>query len=174
VTGLLEKQPFRRYTIEQALAHPWVRGETAREEPLERGVVESMLNFNANNKMRREALKLVSSTLSAADLRRLRAVFHGIDTNVDMTISGAELADALHKLGLGSVGTEVEQLVKAIDQDGNGVIDLAEFLTATSELQVRAGSMAWPRADVAPRERLPPMCCHSTAAPRAHSDAYIR
>ena len=60
VSGLLEKDPAKRYTLEQALAHPWVRGEAAPATPLAAGLLSSLLAFNARNKFRKMAMELVS------------------------------------------------------------------------------------------------------------------
>lgn len=136
VAGLLEKAPFKRYTIDQALAHPWVRGDTASDEALDRRIIESMYNFNAHNKFRRAALRVVSYGLSAADIRKLRTTFFEMDKDADQTVSASELAAALHTLGFSSIGRAVEDVMRAVDADGNGRIDIDEFLTATTELNV--------------------------------------
>ena len=61
VSGLLEKNPFRRYTLDEALQHPWVaNNETLPDVPIDKEVVQSMYAFNANNKLRNAALKLVA------------------------------------------------------------------------------------------------------------------
>ena len=81
VSGLLEKDPLKRYTLEQALCHPWVTGESAPDAPLALSLVESLRTFNAQNKFKKQALKLVASSLSAVDVAALRASFHKIDTD---------------------------------------------------------------------------------------------
>jgi calcium-dependent protein kinase len=81
VSGLLEKDPVKRYTLEQALSHPWVTGESAPDAPLALSLVESLRTFNAQNKFKKQALKLVASSLSAVDVAALRASFHKIDTD---------------------------------------------------------------------------------------------
>lgn len=135
VTGLLEKDAAKRYSIEEALSHPWVNGEVAPDEPIDRQVVLSMYNFNANNKMRKAALRMVASTLSAADVQRLRTSFHQIDKDTSQTISVSELAAALHELGL-PAGAGVQKLMQNMDFDEDGTINLEEFLVATSEMQM--------------------------------------
>jgi calcium-dependent protein kinase len=139
VSGLLEKQPFRRYTIAQALAHPWVTSDgVAPDTPLDSSIVRAMTHFNAKNRLRREALRLVSSTLSADDLKALASQFHTIDTDADMVITYSELAAAMRKMGLTDSKSEDEVLkaMEAMDADNDGTIDLQEFLAATSELQM--------------------------------------
>jgi len=94
-----------------------------------------MYNFNATNKLRKNALKLVASTLTAADVQRLRTVFHQIDTDTTQTISVSELAVALRRLGL-PAGQGVEKLMAQMDFDDDGTLNLEEFLVATSEMQM--------------------------------------
>lgn len=139
VSGLLEKQPFRRYTLAQALAHPWVTGDgAAPDTPLDSSVIRAMTHFNARNRLRREALRLISSTLSADDLKVLAGQFHAMDTDADMLITYQELAAAIRKMGIGDSATEDEVMraMEAMDADRDGTIDLQEFLAATSELQM--------------------------------------
>jgi calcium-dependent protein kinase len=135
VTGLLDKNPSRRYTMEQALSHPWVVNRAGDASvPLERIIVVNMLKFNNQNKMRAEALKIVASSLTATDLSRLRTQFFQLDLNADMTISPSELGAALEKLGLLVPANELQRIVESIDCDGDGRIDLPEFVQATVEV----------------------------------------
>ena len=136
VAGLLDKNPLRRYTITQALAHPWVASRASGEAtvPLERSIVSNMIRFNNNNKVRAEALKIVSSVLNAVDLARLRTQFFQLDLNADMTISPSELGAALEKLGIRVPSNELRRIVNTIDTDGDGRIDLPEFIQATVEV----------------------------------------
>ena len=62
-------------------------------------------------------------------------MFHQIDTDTTQTISVAELATALRKLGL-PAGAGVERLMQQMDFDEDGTLNLDEFLVATSEMQM--------------------------------------
>ena len=76
VSGLLEKDPHKRYTIEQALAHPWVAGG-ATDAPISRSIVKSMQNFNRRNKFKKNALKLIARyVVRARDARLIDAETH--------------------------------------------------------------------------------------------------
>lgn len=187
IAGLLEKDPTKRYTIQDALSHPWVNGaypliavmlpmamltigvvqRTSR--PTTRSTARSScrcttstrttssaktpcvwwpgacrqrltahLWLRTRTRWSRAAVShslYACSTLTAADVQRLRTVFHQIDTDTTQTISVAELATALRKLGL-PAGAGVERLMQQMDFDEDGTLNLDEFLVATSEMQM--------------------------------------
>lgn len=58
------------------------------------------------------------------------------------TISVSELATALHALGL-PAGTGVESLMKQMDFDEDGTLNLEEFLVATSEVRCRSNQCSF-------------------------------
>lgn len=131
LTGLLEKDPFKRYTIEQALSHAWVLGESVADVALDRNLLQSMMNFNAKNKFKRAALKLVASSLTSADVQTLRAAFHKIDTDNTGFLTMDEMRQAMMEMGMDA--TSVQELVINMDQDGDNRISWNEFLEATME-----------------------------------------
>lgn len=117
VSGLLEKDPRKRYTIEQVLAHPWVTGESASDVALDPSLISSIVAFNAKNKLRKMALRLVASNLKAADVAKLRAMFNKIDTDGGGTISYTEMTKALADLGITDEGT-IARMMESLDADG--------------------------------------------------------
>ncbi len=120
----------------QALDHPWVRDTDALpDENIGADVVKSLTQFSATNRMRKEALRMVATTLSAADVRRLRTAFNTMDSNTDNVICIRELGDAIAKMDM---GVDIGDLMRHLDLDGDGLIDLNEFLLATAEVR-RAG-----------------------------------
>jgi len=135
VVGLLEKDPSKRYTLEQVLAHPWVSGKAASDTAIDQTIVMSMYNFNKKNKFKKQALKMIASTLSAVDVQQLRKTFHEIDTDNTGTITMDELSVALKKLDLAET-TDVNSLMASMDVDGDGVLSYEEFLVATAERQL--------------------------------------
>lgn len=134
VEGMLDKDPTKRYTIEQALAHPWVKGDAAPDAKMDKMVLQSMKGFTARNKFKREALRMIASTLGAADVANLRKVFHEMDSDHTGSLSFSELADAVARLGMEDC--DVRELMDSIDIDGDGTINYEEFLVATAERQL--------------------------------------
>jgi calcium-dependent protein kinase len=134
VCGLLEKDPYKRYTIEQAIAHPWVTGDAAADVPIDKSLIQSMCEFNLRNRFKKEALKLVASTLSAADVQSLRAQFEKIDNDGSGFITFAEMAQTLQESGMSRA--DIDALMKRLDQDGDGRISWPEFLEALVDQQL--------------------------------------
>lgn len=132
ITGLLQKDPKDRMTVDAALAHPWVAGDGAAVVPLDKSLIQSLLAFNARNKFRRDAVHLVASEFTKEQVASLRSAFSSIDKDGSGTISPQELMAALRGAGFTNVG-DVSALVDAIDADRNGKISWQEFVDAVSE-----------------------------------------
>jgi calcium-dependent protein kinase len=135
VSGLLEKDPEKRYTLHQALEHAWVVGDAASDEKIDRSVVASLMAFNARNRFKKEALKLLASTFNASEVASLRASFLKIDRDNSGLITYAELTKALGEAGLHEKG-RVDELLRSIDVDGDGSISYDEFITAVVDRQL--------------------------------------
>lgn len=161
LSGLLEKNPAKRYTMEQALAHPWVSGDAAPDTAISRDILSSLLTFNARNKFKKAALGLVASTLSASDVSTLREAFHKIDKDHSGARGGAparraprrrphaltphplpaagfitypEMRAALAELGMKD--SDTAGVVANVDSDGDGRISYDEFLHAALDKQM--------------------------------------
>ena len=69
ITGLLQKNPAKRMTIDAALAHPWIAGDGATAIPLDKALIQNLLAFNARNKFRKDAVQLVASEFTKEQVR---------------------------------------------------------------------------------------------------------
>jgi calcium-dependent protein kinase len=136
VSGLLEKRSFRRYTIEQALAHPWISGDAASDVPFDQNIINSMCNFYTQNKLRRATLRVLSSMLQADDIRKLRTAFFSMDINADQKLSFDELVAVTKSLGFDQTSKHIKTVLKSIGWDRGHYINIEEFLAATTELIV--------------------------------------
>ena len=145
ISGLLEKDPSKRYTTDQALAHAWVSGDAASDAPIERGVVDSLLQYNARNHFKRAAVRLVASHLTARDVHELRALFIKMDADDSGTITRSELAAAMRGMGVADKDPDAfKRVLDAVDADGDGKVSWEEFLEAALEPQmVRHQQQVW-------------------------------
>jgi Ca2+-binding EF-hand superfamily protein len=121
IAGCLEKDPSKRYTVEQALDHPWVSGDAASDRPIDRSIVEALVAFNARNKFKKAAISLVASNLTAKDVQDMRAAFMRIDKDNSGTITHAELVNAMREMGMGDKA-DFRALVESVDVDKDGLV----------------------------------------------------
>ena len=137
IAGLLEKDPAKRYTTDQALAHAWVSGDAASDKPIDRSVVESLLQYNARNHFKRAAVHMVASHLTAKDVQELRAMFMRMDADDSGTITRQEMAQAMRAMGVAEKDPDAfRRVIEAVDADGDGKISWEEFLEASLEPQM--------------------------------------
>uniref|UniRef100_A0A7S2SL15 Calcium-dependent protein kinase 1 n=1 Tax=Mucochytrium quahogii TaxID=96639 RepID=A0A7S2SL15_9STRA len=104
--------------------------------PLEAGVVDRLKRFAASNKLKRRALAIMVRYLSHDDFKSLQEQFSSLDTDKNGVITVNELGAAMRNLGLAPSSSEVDRLLDALDEDGNGKIDYEEFLAASLGRQV--------------------------------------
>ena len=65
--------------------------------------------------------------LSEQQLEEFREVFNLFDKDGGGTISASELGTVMRSLGQNPSETEVENMIREVDMDGNGEIDFEEF-----------------------------------------------
>ncbi|KAL3635642.1 Mitogen-activated protein kinase cpk1 [Castilleja foliolosa] len=132
---MLQPDPKQRFTAVEVLNHPWMReGGDASDEPLDIAVLTRMKQFQAMNKLKKVALKVIAENLSEEEIIGLKEMFKSIDTDKSGTITFEELKAGLLNLGTILSESEVRQLMEAADVDGNGTIDYIEFITATMHI----------------------------------------
>ncbi|RYG55935.1 hypothetical protein EON66_04115 [archaeon] len=119
VTGLLEKDASKRYTIEQALVHPWVVRQGEGGTVLDRSIITSLTAFDQRNKLQKLVLKTVADKLKANDVQQLRESFMEIDADNTGYITVHELRAALLATGYAAGDVDAEHLLRQVDTDGD-------------------------------------------------------
>ena len=143
LSGLLEKDPAKRYTLAQVLAHPWVAGDAASDASIDRSILSSLLSFTAKNKFKKEALRLAATAMTAQDVARLREAFMRIDADNSGFITASELGEEVSKLGVAD-SDRIKVAMREMDADGDGKVSYDEFITAVVDRQlVHHQNMIW-------------------------------
>jgi len=134
ITKLLQTDSAKRLTAEEALNHPWMKGETATHTPMDPMVMAGLKSFDAQWKMKQAVLRLMVDTLSPDEVESLKKTFASMDEDHDGNITFAELQKAM-KQAIGSGDSqlaknsqEIEQILKKADLDGNGSLSYEELM----------------------------------------------
>ncbi|KAL6652234.1 hypothetical protein ACP70R_011159 [Stipagrostis hirtigluma subsp. patula] len=130
IRKMLDRDPKKRITAAQALAHPWLKEGGAPDRPIDSAVLSRMKQFKEMNKLKQLALKVIAENLSPEEINGLKQMFNNMDTDRSGTITVEELKEGLTKLGSKITEAEVQKLMEAVDVDKSGSIDYTEFLTA--------------------------------------------
>lgn len=133
IQKLLVKDPRTRLTASQALSHKWVRdGGTASDIPIDISVLSNIRQFVKYSRMKQFALRALASTLNDDELADLRDQFDAIDVDKNGSISLEEMRQALAKdIPWRMREPRVQEIIKAIDSNTDGLVDFSEFVAAT-------------------------------------------
>lgn len=133
IRRLLTKTPDDRWTAEQALNDVWTKkvGPSPGSAPLQANVINSIREFNNQNKMKRTALRLVARQLNEGAISNLRKIFTQLDKDGNGTLTVEELSQGLRAANLPA--DIISSIISGVDSDGSGEIDYSEFIAATLE-----------------------------------------
>jgi calcium-dependent protein kinase len=132
ISKLLKTDVAERYTAEEALDHPWLRGETASDKPIPFSVMNSLKAFNNRNKFKQRILHAMTNTLTDDQIELLKTTFKTLDKNGDGTITANEMKDAFGELS----NEEVQAIIANADIDGDGTISYEELMMAAVQRKI--------------------------------------
>lgn len=158
IQSLLTVDPLKRPTAAALLSHPWVKGEVAKQEPLEPEVKRRLSTFNARRKFRAAAYASIVSNRFINRTKNLRSVLNGVEA-----LSKQELDDLhVHFKRISANGTSVTQeefrevlvamqleslvpltanIYALFDGDKNGSVDMREIVLGFSSLRRAQGDV---------------------------------
>lgn len=100
LSKLLEQDPLRRPSAQEAFEHPWLRGQTCAHSPCDETVLTSLRSFGIYSHLQTSILLSMLDLLSPAEVRALEKMFAIIDKNNDGYVSVDELSEALMAVSL--------------------------------------------------------------------------
>jgi len=163
VRALLDKDPCRRPTAQDALQHPWLTMNTNHVCPqpkLSYDVVVSLGKYMCSSKIKRTTLQLLAQELLPDETSELRDMFLQMDTDKTGTISLSQLKEAIRgfregsstprtphsgMLSLGAASSvctsqtsrdaqqAVAELFDVLDANGDEQVYYSDFLAAASK-----------------------------------------
>lgn len=153
ISKLLTSDTAKRLTADEALAHPWLTGESSSSAPMVLDVLTNLKNFSAHSKFKQGILNLMVNTLSEADLNKLKKLFQEIDADGNGHITVAELTAAVEKSGSLAVqgiaggapangskltAADLKRILEAADMDGDGTLSYHELVLTTVQRKLSA------------------------------------
>ncbi|KAJ8756305.1 hypothetical protein K2173_025117 [Erythroxylum novogranatense] len=160
ITDLLHVDPQRRPSAQEVLNHPWVIGDSAKEEEMDPEIVSRLQSFNARRKLRAAAIASVWSTtvflrsrtkklkslLGSQDLKEeaienLRTQFTKLCAKGD-NASLSEFEEVLKAMNMSSLVPLASRIFDLFDNNRDGTVDMREILCGFSSLKNSKGDDA--------------------------------
>ncbi|XP_042429941.1 calcium and calcium/calmodulin-dependent serine/threonine-protein kinase-like [Zingiber officinale] len=158
ISRLLSVEPYKRPTATDLLKHPWVIGDSARQDLMVPEVVTKLQKFNARRKLRAAAIASVLSSkvalrtkklksllgshdLTPEELENLRLHFKRICSNGEnATLS--EFEEVLKAMNMNSLIPLASRVFDLFDNNRDGTVDMREILCGLSSLKNSRGDEA--------------------------------
>jgi calcium-dependent protein kinase len=138
LSKLLQLNTADRMTAEEALDHPWLRGETASKEPLSPTVLKSLKEFRAAERFKQAVLQMMTDLLDEKQIADLRVQFSAMDADGDGKVTLKELKDALMSADPTVSEQDAVRIMNAVDVDNDGTISYEELLMTTVHRHLQA------------------------------------
>jgi len=139
INNLLQKDPNKRITAEEAINHPWFKKMQIKEKlntitSDKMQYISNLKSFKKNNILQSAALAyLVHNFSQLNSVQELYKLFNRIDYNGDGRITKEELLKGFKDywfLDSDSLVEDVEKIFAKVDDDYNGFIECEEFVRA--------------------------------------------
>lgn len=141
VGSLLHMDPTKRPTALQALDHPWLkRSATGDAEAASAQLLRGLVLAARAPPARRACLAALAWSLPAEAETTLRTAFSALDGDADGVVTAKDLHLAMCKAG--SADIEAEDLIKALDANGDGALSFREVLAAIAGADARRADEA--------------------------------
>jgi len=129
VKHMLRKSPKQRYTVEQALNHPWVTGKEASDKEIPSDVIKVLRQFAQQSKLKKAITKTLAKHMGKQPEEKIKAHFVRLDKNNSGGLDQEELAYLLMDMGItkSKALVEAKSIIDGADTDGSGEIEFKEF-----------------------------------------------
>ncbi|KAL9388290.1 hypothetical protein Peur_016895 [Populus x canadensis] len=158
ITDLLQVDPERRPSAQDVLNHPWVIGDSAKEEQMDPEIVSRLQSFNARRKFRAAAIASVWSSTIFLRTKKLKSLLGSHDLKEDEIEKLRLHFSKLCAKGDNATLSEFEEVLKAMnmsllipmaprifdlfDNNRDGTVDMREILCGFSSLRNSQGDDA--------------------------------
>uniref|UniRef100_A0A1J3G5V6 non-specific serine/threonine protein kinase n=1 Tax=Noccaea caerulescens TaxID=107243 RepID=A0A1J3G5V6_NOCCA len=130
IKKMLTKDPKKRISASDVLEHPWIKNEASK--PSDNFLVSRMRRFGGMSRLKKLAFKVIAEGLAEEEKKDLKTCFKDMDIDSSWSITYGELRAGLSIPDESELSmAEAKQLLEGADLDGNGRLDIREFISAT-------------------------------------------
>jgi len=143
VEALLERDPKKRLTAKQALAHPWLSEEMVPDipnAPLEGQVISRLQRYATSGLLKRSVMRRMVNefTMDGSEVEELQAIFRSFDVDQSGFLTPEEMWEGVNRAGFDITLEEIKQVFSRVDTDGNERINCNEWVAALYDWQTLA------------------------------------
>ncbi|CDW80062.1 protein kinase domain containing protein [Stylonychia lemnae] len=139
ITKLLQYDPEKRMTAEEAIQHKWITLNLTEiiyeqiDQIQAQGALANLKTFRADQKLKQATYTyIVTQLLSKSEKEHLSKIFKAIDIDGDGQLSKDEIMKGYERFFGHNLNMEdVEKIFDCVDLNQNNYIDYSEFLIAT-------------------------------------------
>ena len=144
ISRMLEKDPAKRITPQEAIVHPWFISLLDNEEKDDKLMktfdikshFSNLKKFSQKEKLQQACVSFLVHQLGATEqVNELRKIFLSLDKSKDGRLDYNEIIEGFKKLDSKFLNEleidNIEDIIKRIDTDGSGYVEYEEFLVAT-------------------------------------------
>jgi len=127
----LQKRWNKRMTMDDALMHPWVIGNSATKNAINLDTLRSLRQFQHQSKLKKAVAGILAQNMGEGPEKRVREHFDRLDIDGDKQLDIGELTRLIKDLGFHNEESEQEarRMLEEADVDQNGQISFEEFAT---------------------------------------------
>jgi len=142
-----QKRWKKRITMDEALQHNWILGETATKNKINVDAVRSLRQFNYQSKLKKAVANILATNMGDGPSERVLKHFNSLDKDGDQKLSVEELEALFKEVGYqaDTATAEAKRVMSEVDRDQDGHISLEEFgvvwqrkLLAVNEQYIKA------------------------------------
>jgi len=135
IKKMMTIDPNNRLSAEEALNDPWITetlSSTSHDAVLAESALSHLRTYRAEKKLQEAFWVYISSYFTRVEEKsQYLTTFRGLDANGDGTLTKEELLKGFKEVSKTVYSEEeIDEILKAADTNGNGVIDYSEFIAA--------------------------------------------
>jgi len=129
ISKILEKDPMKRMTVDQALEHEWLSSQTERTSRVSKKVLTFLRNFHHSCKFKQVLARRLARTMTGEPFELMRDMFRKLDSDGNGFLNGPELIELIKYLGWShsEAAKIAPRILVATDHDADGRISFDEF-----------------------------------------------